>query len=54
MTLRWLTKHKNVTENNTTIFGQAGEWKGDPDQLLKGEAARENEPVAKPVKKRQN
>lgn len=45
---------ENVTENNTTIFGQAGEWEGDPDRLLKGEAARENKPVAKPVKKRRN
>jgi len=42
----------NVPENKTVIFGQAGEWEGDPDRLLKGKAAQENKPAVKPVKKR--
>ena len=45
---------ENVPENNTLISGQAGEWVGDPDRLLKGKAVLGNEPVAKPVKKRRD
>lgn len=45
---------ENVPENNTVISGQAGEWEGDPDQLLKGKAVGDHEPVAKPVKKRRD
>ena len=45
---------ENVPENNTVISGQAGEWEGDPDRLLKGDAVRGHEPVAKPVRKRRN
>ena len=45
---------ENVPENTTIISGQAGEWEGDPDRLLKGKAVREHEPVAKPVRKRRN
>lgn len=45
---------ENVTENKTIISGQAGEWEGDPDRLLKGDPALGQKPLAKPVKKRRD
>ena len=45
---------ENVAGNKTVIFGQAGEWEGDPDQLSKEDPAAGKKPLAKPVKKRRD
>ena len=45
---------EDATGNKTVIFGQAGEWEGDPDQLLKEDPAVGKKPLAKPVKKRRD
>lgn len=45
---------ENVAGNKEVIFGQAGEWEGDPDPLLKEDPVAGKEPLAKPVKKRRD
>lgn len=45
---------QEVTRKNTVISGQAGEWEGDPDLLLKGDPVKGKQPLAKPVKKRRD